>query len=137
MSLLRLSLVVLAAGFVAGCGGNDRPTTYPLTGTVTFDGKPVPVGTVTVLPDAAGGGLGAAVAIKDGTFATEPGKGHTGGKYIVQVIGYDGVPVPSGEGGMDPMGTQLFPPYDKKVDLPQGSHSITIDVPATAGSDGP
>jgi hypothetical protein len=66
MSLLRLSLVVLAAGCVAGCGGNDRPTTYPLTGTVTFDGKPVPVGTVTVLPDAGGGGLGAAVAIKDG-----------------------------------------------------------------------
>lgn len=131
MSLLRSSLLVLTAGLIAGCGGSDRPTTYSLTGKVTFDGKPVPAGTVTMLPDASGGGLGAAVAIKDGAFATEPGKGHTGGKYIIQVTGFDGVPIPSGEGGMDPMGTQLFPPYDTKVDLPESDHAITIDVPAS------
>ena len=139
MRFWRTVAFVSLVSLLAGCGGGGGgPATYSLTGTVTFDGKPVRIGTVMLMPDASANnqGPGASVAIKDGAFATESGRGHTGGKYIVQVVGYDGVPVPSSEGGMDPMGTQLFPPYDTAVDLPQGSHSITIDVPA-AGSGEP
>ncbi|MCL4207039.1 MAG: hypothetical protein KJ000_31540 [Pirellulaceae bacterium] len=128
--------MVLLLLYCAGCGGSTSGvTTFPLAGTVTFDAKPVPVGTVMLIPDASANnrGPGASVGIKNGAFATEPGKGHTGGKYIIQVTGFDGVPIPSGEGGMDPMGTQLFPPYDTKVDLPRSDHAITIDVPAAPG----
>lgn len=46
--LLRLLLVVGLA-CVIGCGG---PTTYPIEGVVTFDGKPVPTGWVSFLSEA-------------------------------------------------------------------------------------
>ncbi|MCA9190136.1 MAG: hypothetical protein KDB03_00175 [Planctomycetales bacterium] len=35
---LSVALLVLA---VAGCGGDNRPATYPVSGVVTLDGKPV------------------------------------------------------------------------------------------------
>jgi len=123
---------------LAGCGG-EGPTTYQLSGKVTYNGQPVPVGTVMLSPNVSRGnsGPGAATGIKDGSFVTESGKGHVGGEYLIQVTGFDGVPVQGGEGGMDPMGKELFPPYDMAVELPKANHEIEIAVPAGGGAAGP
>jgi len=139
MSVPRVMLAALCVCLLGGCGGGDGPTTYQLSGKVTYNGQPVPVGTVTLSPNVAQGnsGPGAAAGIKDGSFSTEPGKGHVGGPYLIQVTGFDGVPVPGGEGGMDPMGKELFPPYEMSVDLPKENHEIEIAVPAGGGGTGP
>ena len=118
---LSLSLVVLI-----GCGGGT--STYELSGTVKYEGKPVPKGNITIYPDDGNPGLGAVAEIVNGKFSTPPGKGHTGGKYKLVVNGYDGVPVKSGEGDMDPLGKPLFPTYQMFADLPEGSKSLEINV---------
>jgi hypothetical protein len=125
--------LLLAAGVamaLAGCGGAEGPTTYQLSGTVTYAGQPVPIGTVTLSPDAAKGnrGPGSAAGIVDGRFATEPGKGHVGGAYVLQVSGYDGVPVEGGE-GIDTMGTEMFSLFEVQVELPQADAEQNIEIP--------
>jgi len=122
-----LPLALLAIGLV-GCGGGTGPNTFELKGKVTYDGKPVPMGTVSLSPDTGNQGPGASAGVKDGEFTTEDGRGHVGGAYKILVTGYDGVPVEGGE-GPDPNGTQLFAPYEMTVDLPKANHEMTIEVP--------
>lgn len=127
-----LLLATLVAAIAVGCGGGG-PVTYPVSGKVTYDGKPVPIGSVALIPNAAQDNSGpqAYASIKDGLFQTDPGKGHGGGPYIVQVTGFDGIPVQGGE-GMDENGSSLFPQYQMSVDLPEGAKELEIDVPASA-----
>ena len=130
--LLKLSPLpmVFALVLLAGCGPGGPPT-YGLSGQVTYDGKPVPIGTVVLSPDASkdNKGPGASAGIKDGKYALEAGSGHGGGAYRIQVTGYDGVPVEGGE-GMDPTGTELFPMYEMQADLPTEDSTLDIEVPA-------
>ena len=42
--------VALALVVLAGCGGDGRLPTYPVRGTVTFDGKPLPRAEVWLVP---------------------------------------------------------------------------------------
>jgi hypothetical protein len=118
---------------LAGCGGTDAPTTYQLSGRVTFDGQPVPNGTITLSPDTEKGnrGPGTAAGIVAGRFVTEPGKGHIGGAYVLQVSGYDGVPVEGGE-GTDTAGTPLFSLFELQVELPKADAEQDVEVPSGA-----
>lgn len=128
---LHVWLAPLAVFLLVGCGPPAGPKTYRLTGTVTYKGEPVPVGNVSLSPDSAQGnqGPGATTGIQNGKFETAPDQGHIGGHYILYVNGYDGVPVESGEGGMDPAGKPLFSAYQTKVELPAADHEIKIEVP--------
>lgn len=133
MLKIRFVLAVLVASFCAvGCGGPEGSGTYQLTGTVSYQGAVVPNGNITLIPNHVKGnrGPGASAAIKGGKFATSPGKGHVGGAYILEITGYDGVPVPSPEGDMDTSGTPLFPPYRLEVELPKGNEDLSVEVPA-------
>lgn len=82
-------------------------------------------------PDAAANnkGPGGIAEIKDGKYETLPGKGITGGAYVLTISGYDGVPIASGEGGMDEMGKPLFQSYETKIDLPKEDTQHDIEVP--------
>lgn len=124
-----LAGVVLA---VAGCGGGGDQS---LTGTVTFDGKPIKKGFIAFEPDTAKGntGRGGGALIVDGAYATPRGKGLGGasGAYIVKITGYDGVPTTvSGEELLD--GKPLFPTYQTTADLPAGTATKNFDVPLKA-----
>ncbi|HID21451.1 MAG TPA: carboxypeptidase regulatory-like domain-containing protein [Planctomycetaceae bacterium] len=87
--------VVLAIGvcYVAGCSrGPERPKTYPVTGTVTLDGKPVEGATVVFVPKEEGTGR-AATGVTDsngkyslGTFAS--GDGVIPGEYLIKITKY-------------------------------------------------
>lgn len=87
------ALLTIGACCVAGCsGGPERPETYPVTGTVTLDGKPVEGATVVFVPKEKGKGR-AATGVTDsngkyslGTFAS--GDGVIPGQYLVKVTKY-------------------------------------------------
>lgn len=67
----------------AGCGGPSGPKMYKITGTVTVDGAPLPIGTVLLLPvDGAGGSFGADVL--DGRFEIQ----SSAGEKTVMINGY-------------------------------------------------
>lgn len=108
-----LGLFIALAGcvLVAGCSkGSQRPKTYPVTGTVTLNGKPVEGATVTFVPKEPATGTPppqAASAVTDangryaiGTFAT--GDGAIPGEYLVKVTKYRVPQAQQPQAGEDP-----------------------------------
>ncbi len=128
--LLRLvPLVGVVVGLVlapSGCG-QTGPGRYVLSGTVTYEGKPVPVGEIHLAPDTSKGnsGPGTIALIKDGQYRTQPNRGIVGGPYIVTILGFDGVPVGDSEAG-----SELFPPYRVEVEFPKQSTVYNFEVPS-------
>lgn len=121
-----VALMWLGAG-LAGCGGNSDPTKrFDLSGTVTFDGKPVPAGTILFEPDAGKGNKGPAgfATIADGKFDTSVGgKGTIGGPHVARLSGSEGK---SGDGA------PLFADFTVGVNLPKEKSTQKFEVPATA-----
>jgi hypothetical protein len=118
--------IALAAGLLclAGCGEQKL---QDVTGTVTYDGKPLPAGVVWFDPDPAHPDKppqGFAY-VKDGAFTTaEKGRGIRPGAYLVRVEGFDGKP-----GNELPLGKPLFTDFQEKRDMPAGGGPLTIAVP--------
>jgi len=86
---LLASLVVFAA---LGCGsGDDLPRRYSVSGTVTYQGKPVPKGSVRFLPNDPNG-RAAGGDIVDGSYSLttqDPGDGAIPGQYKVTISATD------------------------------------------------
>lgn len=122
-----LFAVAVLATALAGCGKTDRP----LSGTVTFKGKPVPSGEIMLTPDNSKGNFAPSVLviIKDGTYETPSDRGHWGGPYRARVSGYG--PDPAGREGT---GKLLFYNYEVAFDLPEDTATFDIDVPAGAAT---
>lgn len=123
-SLAIASLVVMA--FASGCGGDGGVPRYDISGTATFDGKPIPQGVIQFLPDAAKGNKGPATNanIVDGTYDTSAsGKAPIGGEHIVIISGFDGNARPDEE---LPYGLPLFSEFRTAADLPKVSGE-TVD----------
>lgn len=123
--------LALAVLLMAGCGAGKTSDTFKVSGSITYDGKPLPRGSIMFSPDASANnkGPGTFAEIKDGKYETQPGKGVTGGAYVLTINGFDGVPIASGEGGMDEMGKRLFQSYDTKLDLPKEDTQQDIEIP--------
>ena len=126
-SLLACLVMACALVSMAGCGVQDGPVRYTLSGAITMpDGKPVPAGEIQLEPDGAAGnkGPGSMVQIKNGTYSLPVDQGILGGKYIVTIIPYDGVAF--GESLQGKMLTRS--PFVVKVDLPaeNGTHDFKI-----------
>lgn len=117
---------LLALLFLAGCGG-DEVRRYDISGTVTFQGKPIPEGNIAFEP--VEGDIGGGYAfIRDGKFDTsKEGRGHLGGSHRITVNGNTGEPIEPGnpDAGM----VQLFPTYEITEDLPESSSMKDIEVP--------
>jgi len=126
--LSALSLAVL----IAGCGRvEDGPQRYKVSGTVTYDGEPVPKGFIMLSPDTSKGnkGPGSGAKIVDGKFETQDGKGTVGGWHKVRITGSDGIPTT--ENGEElPDGKQLFPAYETEIELPKEDSEQSFEVPA-------
>ena len=124
---MRQGLVTsfVVAFLVAGCGPGEEPL-FDVAGTVTFDGKPVPIGTIYFEPDGSLGNDGpqGTAHIQDGKFDTAAGgTGVRGGAYIIRVQGYDGKPRPE-----LPYGKDLFPEYEEKKDFPKEKSTLRIEI---------
>jgi len=125
-----LLLLVPVLLVLAGCGQGEGVQRFDVSGTVTYDGQPVPAGTVLFQPDESQGGSGPAgvATIKDGKYdtATENGKGVVGGPHLVRIVGLDGKTIDD----MTPMGIPLFPDYTTEVDFPKEDTTHDFQVPA-------
>lgn len=121
-----VSVVLLTAAI--GCRSSNDLETYPISGTITYQGKPVPVGSITLVPDSSQGNRGAAVSMEivDGKFdSANASRGHVGGPHIATIVGLDG----NGDGDLFPNGYMLFQDYQVTLDLPKDSSTNDIIVP--------
>ncbi len=119
--------LVLACGLLlfAGCAEKDDGR-YDLSGVVTIDGKPIPVGEISFEPDGKSGNKGPAsfVPIKDGKYTVKGESGVIGGKYTVTIIGFDGVAVGEASDGKE----LLKKPFLEKIDLPKENSTRDFDI---------
>ena len=111
---------------VAGCGRNDLE---PLSGTVTFDGKPLKVGSIVFVTKESTGIEAAAppttVSIKEGQFNISKQYGLKQGSYEVTITGFEGV-----QRGWSPFGYNLFPDYTTTFEYSgQGTAEFEVPVP--------
>ena len=123
---LSLLPVLVLAGFLVGCG-KPGPQRYHLSGNITWDGQPIPAGIVYFDPDLAAGhdGPQGFALIKDGRYDTRlDGSGQGGGKYVLRLFAFDGVPGPE-----TPMGKPLFPEYIVPAELPAEDGTRDFDIP--------
>lgn len=123
-----LLLLVLSAVVQSGCGGDSGPKRYGVSGTVTFDGQPVPVGTITFDPDVSKGNRGpqGRARIVDGKYDTgaKDGKGMVGGPHVVTISGAHR----ESAGEDDPV-PSLFKEKMLNVDLPTEPSTQDFDIP--------
>lgn len=127
--------VALVGLLVIGCGKGGAAR-YDVSGSVTYEGQPVPVGSIVFEPDGSKGNSGPSghAQIKDGKYDTtlEDGMGTVGGPHVVRIVGLDGKPA-----GELTQGTPLFPAYSTTVDLPKETTTQDFDVPKGGGSSAP
>lgn len=120
----RHGAVIAFALFVTSCGsGNGR---QELEGSVTYQGKPLPYGTVTFEPDKSMGqnAVQASGEVVDGRLKTTPGFGARPGPHVALVTGYDRAPTDNG-----PAPRELFVNVSVPVVVEPGSKTVNLDVP--------
>ncbi|MEX1041770.1 MAG: hypothetical protein WDZ51_14115 [Pirellulaceae bacterium] len=116
-AMLGGGLMLLACFTVlSGCGG-DGHDRRQVSGTVTYDGKPVPRGSIWFEPDPSLGNTaptGFAV-IQDGQYKSELARSPIAGKYQARILGFDGVVSEADRAEWDadgePPGEPLFKDY--------------------------
>jgi hypothetical protein len=111
---------------VAGCGSEER--LYDVSGTITFDGRPIPKGLVFFDPDPSKGtpGTQGFATIENGRFDTAAGgggRGIRGGAYLIRISGFDGKEAPEA-----PFGQTLFPEHELTAELPAQDQTFDYDV---------
>ena len=126
-----LALLLLTSSFL-GCGRGTGPRRYDISGQVTYQGAPVPLGEISFDPvdQEYGGGY---ASIQDGRFDTsaDGGRGHLGGPHQVRIVGFEGTFDPAQAD--DAAVSALFSPYETTVELPTGRSTMDFEVPADAG----
>ncbi|HVV99277.1 MAG TPA: hypothetical protein VHB77_02985 [Planctomycetaceae bacterium] len=124
---------VLTVALLVGCGGDSGPTRYHYSGTVEFDGEPVPVGTIIFQPDASKGNDGpqGVATIVDGAFDTRGpgGKGAIPGPTIIRITGFKEEADPSS----DEPKPALFDNFEIRQELSDSESDLTLEVPKSAG----
>lgn len=112
-------LVLPAVIAVAGCGRSDGVVRYAISGTVTYDGKPLAAGGIRFTPDSDQGNRGPAsnIEVMNGRYQSIKGYGVVGGAYTVEIR--RGVEYPAPEP----------PPHTVKVELPKKDSVMDFDVP--------
>lgn len=116
----RLLMITLVA--LAGCGGSSGfPKTYPVTGTVKLNGKPIDGAMVTFQMES-GKENAIGTTDKNGEFSLSmfrPGDGAVPGKYKVAIKKEDAAPVatnapPPGQIGSAELPADYAPPVESK-----------------------
>lgn len=120
----RYLAIAILFGLVslAGCGKRESQ----LSGTVTFQGKPVKSGEILLTPDDKRGnrGPGVLVEIKDGVYRTPTQRGHWGGAYLATISASKGT-------------SMLFSNYEMQIDLPEKDSTYDFVIPAEAATKKP
>lgn len=102
---LMAAVLVAAVSVTVGCGKKDPFGRQPLEGMITWEGKPIKVGTINLEP-AEGQPAGAMTSIRDGKFSFPREAGPCPGKYNVWLHAYDH----AGEDVNGPPPKEILPP---------------------------
>ena len=126
--IVRSALVLAGAMLLAGCGGEKL---HDVSGTITFEGRPIPKGLIFFDPDTTKGTPGAQgfANIENGKYDTAlpaKGKGIRGGTYHIRISGFDGKVGPEA-----PFGQFLFPEHQTAKELPAKTQTFDFDVKKT------
>lgn len=118
---------MLLVALVALPGCTDRSGRSVVEGRVTWEGKPVPAGSVAFEPDPDRGGKGPAgvAPIRNGRFRTEARFGAVAGPHIARFWFFDG----QGGDALSPSGRMICPEFTEPVDLPGKAVTIDFDFP--------
>lgn len=123
-SFILAALGLTGAGLLVGCGSGEQ--LYDVSGTITYEGKPIPKGLIFFDPEKGTPGTQGFANIENGLFDTSvsgKGKGIRGGAYSVRISGFDGVVGPEA-----PFGKALFPEHEFKKELPAQKQTLDYDV---------
>jgi len=125
MKRLLLILLCAATPAVTGCGESDVRKVQ-LAGSVTFNGEPVPYGTITFSPAGGNSGPQGRADIVNGEYDTskDRGKGVVGGAYHVTITGLASESDPTS----DETPKALFPTYKTEATMPTKSETIDFTV---------
>jgi hypothetical protein len=130
MREVLLTVVIAMVLVGGGCGSRNKgPQRFQVSGTVTYDGEPIPVGTIYFEADAARGNTGpvSIVPIEDGRYDTKAAQvlGPVQGPLSVRISGSQKI-----EPGGEPVPV-LFSEYTTTTDLDPLSkpHVFDFDVP--------
>lgn len=107
-----------------GCGDDGK---YTVSGSVTFQGKPVPAGEIRFTPDRGNKGPVVLARIKEGAYETPRDKGLVGGYYQLRVTGYGAAGNAKDPSAPD-FGKQLFPTYREDVAFPAEDYQFDIRI---------
>jgi hypothetical protein len=133
-NLQRIALAAMSVSFVLGCGSEERPR-HQLSGLVTFNGKPVEMGSIRFEADASVGDFAPVcyAQIRDGKYQTAPESSPGEGKYSVLVMGID-VPniVKSDTPGIPDEMPAQFPPYKTDLMVPPPTGTFDVEVAGKA-----
>ena len=121
---------------MAGCSPGPSLERFPVTGTVTHDGRPVPQGAVFFEPTAAVGAIAATgfAVIENGSYRTPPKTSPGKGLYTVRIIGRDGTAATEKDlaemmPGQKFLGQPLFRDYSTTMELTGSNDRLDFTVP--------
>lgn len=120
---------VVGLVIAAGCGRTPGPPRYPVTGSVTYAGQPLPAGRISFEPDTEKGnkGPGGYGDIVAGRYSTYRTMGAVGGPHRVVIEGYSGTSPEQWK-----KRRPLFPAHVTTIDLPLERTTADFAVPAAA-----
>jgi hypothetical protein len=123
----RLLGGVAVLALAAGC--SSGPEMAQVSGTVTFQGKPVPAGWISFTPESGDGSV-RVCQITDGVYdsSKEGEPGVYPGRNRIKIAGFDGKKIPFWG-----QGKQIFNPIDDTFDVPSGTSTKDWVVPESAG----
>lgn len=135
-SIVRICACLSLAVFFAGCGGKSLAKTFPVTGVVTFQGKPLTNAIVSFMP--AGGRPASGVTNERGEFTLStfaPSDGALPGKHKVIVSeptpepkeGDYSVPEPTPSRFPEKYANPRLSPLEFEV-KPGGENKFTIEL---------
>lgn len=126
VKVLICSMAIVVPLLFSGCGGSGL-SRYDISGKVTYQGKPLPRGSISFDPletNAEGGGF---TEVVDGVYDTRlNGRGHLGGKHKVIITGSSTELVNPND--IDSGTKSLFEPFEFEADLPTSSSSQDFTV---------
>ncbi len=129
------AIALLSVAVVSGCGPSEPDNIVHLSGNVTFQGKPLPLGMIVFEPNPAKGNKGPQghADIKDGKFDTRISKkGTVKGQIIARITGGDGVsPEP-----FTPFGNLLFEEFTTHLEVAENPKELSLEVPSSRGKIG-
>jgi hypothetical protein len=137
----RAAAVSLGGLYLWAALGCDRggPTRYDVSGTITFNGSPIPAGQIVLNADHQAGNKGpqGRAGIVNGQISIEDDMGTVAGPQWLQISGYDGQSYKDNE-GLTRIGKELFPRAYKQVELPKRDMKLNIRVtPAKSAAEKP